>query len=99
MILPSRMEGFSLTLAEAMSCGRVPIATAVGDAGTVIQDGVNGFLAGSASEEAIGAALERAWSERARWRELGLAAAQFRPTEGGKSSGEILADSLIKLQR
>lgn len=42
--LPSRYEGFSLSLVEAMSQGLVPVAYPVGVAPEVITNGVNGFL-------------------------------------------------------
>ena len=43
-IMPSRMEGQSLAMLEAMSFGRMIIATAVGDAPRLIKDGETGFL-------------------------------------------------------
>jgi glycosyltransferase involved in cell wall biosynthesis len=57
LFLPSRYEGFSLSLIEGMSQGLVPVAFPVGVAPEVIKDGVNGFLV-SSTAEAIARARE-----------------------------------------
>ncbi len=44
MFIPSRYEGFSLSLIEGMSQGLIPIVYSVGVAPEVIKNGVNGFL-------------------------------------------------------
>lgn len=44
LVLPSRSEGFSLALIEAMARGLVPLTTAAGAAGEVIDHGTNGFI-------------------------------------------------------
>src|SRR3989344_147431 len=43
-LLPSRYEGFSLSLIEAMSQGLVPISFSVGVAPEIIRNGENGFI-------------------------------------------------------
>jgi glycosyltransferase involved in cell wall biosynthesis len=44
LVLPSRKEGFGLTVIEAMLCGIVPVRTPSGGAGDQIEDGKNGFI-------------------------------------------------------
>jgi L-malate glycosyltransferase len=52
--LPSRNEGFSNALVEAMGCGLACVATCVGGNAEAVTDGKNGFLV--ASEDADGMA-------------------------------------------
>lgn len=73
-LFASRMEGLSLALLEAMACGRPVIATNVGDAERLIQDGMNGFIAAPGDATSLDAALERAWDHRMEWERLGAAA-------------------------
>lgn len=47
LIVPSRYEGFSLSLVEGMSQGLVPVSFPVGVAPEIIRDGENGFIVGS----------------------------------------------------
>lgn len=44
LFIPSRYEGFSLSLIEGMSQGLVPVAYPVGVVPEIIQDGENGFI-------------------------------------------------------
>ena len=76
LVLPSRCEGLRLAIVEAMLSGRVAIVTPVGGAREVIQDGIDGFLASSPTEDGLDEALERAWSARANWRDMGSRAAE-----------------------
>jgi glycosyltransferase involved in cell wall biosynthesis len=43
-LLPSRFEGLSLALLEAMAAGCVPIVSSRGSMPSVVEDGHNGFL-------------------------------------------------------
>jgi len=43
-VLPSRSEGLPVALLEAMSCGAVPVVTAVGDIPSVVKHRVNGLI-------------------------------------------------------
>ncbi len=49
-LLPSRYEGFSLSLIEAMSQGLVPVSFPVGVAPEIIRNGENGFIVGTVEE-------------------------------------------------
>ncbi|SDP37935.1 glycosyltransferase family 4 protein [Phyllobacterium sp. OV277] len=45
LIMPSRYEGFGLTITEAMSAGCIPVVSRIrGVTDTIIDDGTNGFL-------------------------------------------------------
>lgn len=50
LFIPSRYEGFSLSLIEGMSQGLVPIVYAVGVAPEIIKNGENGFIVSSQAE-------------------------------------------------
>jgi glycosyltransferase involved in cell wall biosynthesis len=71
---PSRNEGMPLSLVEALMCGRPALVTDVAGHAELITDGENGFVAEAASVLHIGRALERAWSERGRWQDMGRSA-------------------------
>ncbi len=71
LVLPSRFEGMPLVVVEAMLCGRPCIATDVGGNRELIRDGVNGFLATAATVEFMDEAMNKAWENRARLREMG----------------------------
>jgi glycosyltransferase involved in cell wall biosynthesis len=74
-VLCSVAEGKPLALTEAMVCGRPAVVTDVGGNAELIRDGVTGFVAASPTVPAISDALERAWTSRARWPDMGRAAA------------------------
>lgn len=75
LILPSRAEGMPLVLVEAMLCGRPAIITDVGGVRELVRDGANGFLAKTATADALDDAMNRAWENRHRLREIGEQAA------------------------
>ena len=56
-VLPSRVEGIPLALMEAMACGALPIATAVGGIPDLVIPGVSGYLAAPQCPGALAAAL------------------------------------------
>ena len=57
-VQPSLSEGFGLALVEAMGCGVPVIATAVGGAPEIIQNGETGWLLPKANSEMIANALK-----------------------------------------
>lgn len=74
-ILPSRSEGLPLTLIEAMSLGRMAIATNAGGNKEIIQHGVTGFIA-EPTENNLDEVMELAWNQRTSWEAMGLKAAE-----------------------
>jgi glycosyltransferase involved in cell wall biosynthesis len=75
LVLPSRYEGMPLALVEAMLCRRPCIATDVGGNRELIRDGINGFLARAPTVELLDEAMNRAWKNQHRLREMGETAA------------------------
>ena len=76
LILASRFEGMPLVLVEAMLCGRPGVVTDVGGNRELVRDGVNGFLAKAATVDLVDEALNRAWENRHRLKEMGDRAAK-----------------------
>lgn len=76
LVLPSRFEGNSLAMIEAMLCGRMPIVTNVGRVAELVDDNVNGFVAAAATPELLDDALERAWQRRHEWQSMGALAGE-----------------------
>lgn len=74
LVLPSRYEGLPLVIIEAMLCGRPVITTDVAGNAQYIRDGANGFVAEAPTVALFDRALERAWSARPLWREVGTVA-------------------------
>jgi glycosyltransferase involved in cell wall biosynthesis len=72
LILPSRMEGQSLSLLEALHCQRMAITTNVGGASEIIIDNKTGFISPSSSISDIDNTMERAWSKKDMWKQMGL---------------------------
>src|SRR6266545_3544856 len=99
LILPSRCEGLPIVLVEAMLSGRVPIVTDVGGNAEVVDDGATGYLAAAPTEDALDDAMERAWNERHRWRDVGAAAAARIRTLVPREPERCFAEQLIELAR
>jgi len=57
-LLPSRLEGFGLAIAEAMACGAVPIRTPSGGWEDQIIDGETGFVVPFDDSEALAARIQ-----------------------------------------
>ena len=76
LLLPSRYEGAPLVVIEAMLCQRIAITTDIGRNRELIDDGESGFIADGAIIGLLDQAMERAWTNRQRWREMGKLAGQ-----------------------
>lgn len=74
LLMPSRMEGQSLALIEAMRFKRAAVVTRVGGADELIEEGRSGFIADAATVQSIDDALERAWNNRTEWEQMGITA-------------------------
>ncbi|MDQ2867331.1 MAG: glycosyltransferase family 4 protein [Verrucomicrobiota bacterium] len=74
VLFPSLFEGFGLVITEAMSQGTPVITTAHTAGPDLISDGVDGFLVPIRAPEAIAAKLEEIDADRARLREIKVAA-------------------------
>ncbi len=70
LVLPSRSEGLPLVVLEAMCAGRTVIATRAGGTQEIIKDGVTGFI-GESNLESFESTLEKAWTLRRDWEEMG----------------------------
>ena len=73
-VLCSHAEGMSNALLEYMAAGRAIVATAVGAAAELIEDGVHGLLVPPGNAGRLAEAMERLLNDRALARRLGAAA-------------------------
>jgi mannosyltransferase len=72
----SRVEGFGLTLLEAMAAGNALVAARAGAADKVVEEGVTGFLVPPGDVDALAAALGPLMRDPARAARIGEAARQ-----------------------
>jgi glycosyltransferase involved in cell wall biosynthesis len=75
-VLPSRWEGLSLALVEAMGAGRAVVATSVGGNPEVVSHGETGLLVPADDAEALADAIRGLARDRERRESLGAAAAE-----------------------
>jgi glycosyltransferase involved in cell wall biosynthesis len=71
LLQPSRREGASLAITEALLRGRPVLATDVGGASEWIADGHSGYLCAAPTEPLLAGTLARAWADRDAWEEMG----------------------------
>jgi glycosyltransferase involved in cell wall biosynthesis len=70
-VLPSRFEGLSNSLLEAMACSLPIISTRVGGSIDIIEDGINGLLVDCESDKQLTDAIARVFSDPQLARNLG----------------------------
>jgi glycosyltransferase involved in cell wall biosynthesis len=74
MILPSRGEGTSLAMLEAMMCGRPVVATDVGGNREVLEQDGSGWIAEATTPQSLANAMDRCWDARNSWGNMGARA-------------------------
>lgn len=75
-VLPSRSEGFSNAIVEAMAASLPVVATNVGGNAEAVQDGVSGFIVPSEDPQALAAAIMQLLSDPAKAQAMGIAGKQ-----------------------
>jgi glycosyltransferase involved in cell wall biosynthesis len=97
LALPSRHEGMSLAMLEAMWLGRPVVATAVAGACSEIEHHSNGFLCAAPTVDSWDQAMEDAWQSRHEWADMGrVAAVRIRERMNGDPI-ENFAEDLVKV--
>jgi L-malate glycosyltransferase len=71
-VLPSRSEGFSNAIVEAMAASLPVVATDVGGNAEAVQDGVSGIIVPSEDVAALSAAILQLLSDPSKAKEMGL---------------------------
>lgn len=98
LILTSRYEGLPLALVEAMLSGRIGIVTKVSGNPEIVSDNENGFLAKAAVPEFVDEAMERAWSRRQDWCNLGIKAREYVKAHIPEDPVKYFCDDLSSLK-
>lgn len=76
-VLPSRYEGVSLAMQEALISCRTCIVTQVGGVSQLIKNNETGFVAAAATTPLFEEAMERAWQRVEEWDKIGQAAGAY----------------------
>jgi glycosyltransferase involved in cell wall biosynthesis len=102
--LPSLMEGFGITLLEAMASGRPCVGTRVGAVPEIVEDGVNGLLVDPADSEALGGAISAILSDPGRGEAMGrkgleVVKGKFSLDQMVNGTAEVYRDVLSKWKR
>jgi glycosyltransferase involved in cell wall biosynthesis len=96
LLMPSRHEGCSQTMLEAMACGRPALATDVGGVSDWLEDGISAFICPAPEVAALTNTLRRAAEARSRWQTMGIAAAAAYRTRRDPHPERTLLDFLTK---
>jgi glycosyltransferase involved in cell wall biosynthesis len=76
-VLPSRSEGFSNAIVEAMAASLPVVATNVGGNAEAVKDGVTGILVPPENSAALASAIDRLLSDQSQARAMGVAGRTF----------------------
>jgi glycosyltransferase involved in cell wall biosynthesis len=71
LILPSRMEGQSVSLSEALAFSRTVVATNVGGVSEFLTDNVTGFISEDVTISSFENAMERMWKRKDKLEKIG----------------------------
>jgi len=92
-LLPSRSEGFSNALIEAMGCGLPCIATKVGGNAEAIEDGKNGYLIASGDAQAAANCIVTLSADQALRSRMSAAA---RATVEARFTAQVMIQKLVE---
>ena len=91
-----RINGYDLTILQAMACARPVVVSNIGSVPTAVTDGVDGVLAPPGDPEALAARLLAVLGDRERAAALGAAA---RTTVVGRFSVEAMVEGTLGAYR
>jgi glycosyltransferase involved in cell wall biosynthesis len=97
LLLPSRHEGTSLAMLEALWLGRPVLTTHVAGAISEIVDGFNGYFIRDSSSESVVEAIMRAWNSKADLMNQGTNAAKRVRERMPHDPVETLAKNIVLL--
>jgi len=97
LVLPSRYEGLPLAVVEASLCARISIVTDVAGNTEVVQDNFTGFIAKAPNAQLLDEAMERAWSRKDEWENMGSLALQNIKRHVSENPAAEFANELISL--
>jgi glycosyltransferase involved in cell wall biosynthesis len=67
----TRIDAMPITVVEAMAMARPCVVSNVGDMPVWVEDGVNGFICNTVTEQGIDQALENCWQQKDNWEAMG----------------------------
>lgn len=70
----THIDAMPLSVTEAMNMATPCVVSQTGDMPLWIKDGSNGFIAAAVTENDIDAVLEKAWTQRDKWEQMGTVA-------------------------